>query len=84
MPRRARALQLGAMKPPAVVRGIIVYEDTEGETALVPKGSCELEDKVGGGAGLTWSDVYGKPCPCDLNEVQLAHYIESKALVVDL
>lgn len=72
------------MKQPATVKGIVVYEDAEGETALVPTGPCELEDKVGGGARLTWNDAYGEPCHCDLNEVQLAYYIESKALVVDV
>jgi len=43
-----------------------------------------LEDKVGGGARLTWNDAYGKPCHGDLNEMQIANYLESKALVVDI
>ena len=35
---------IGAMKQPAIVKGIVVYEDAEGETALVPTGPCKLED----------------------------------------
>ncbi len=84
MSRRAGALQIGAMRQPAVVRGIVVYKDTEGETAHVPTGPCELDYKGGGGARLTRNNVYGKPCHCDLSEAQLAYYIESKALVVDV
>ncbi len=29
---------IGAVKQPAIVKGIVLYEDAEGETALVPTG----------------------------------------------
>ncbi len=45
--RTFRVSRIGAVKQPAIVRGIVVYEDAEDEMAVVPTVPCELENKAG-------------------------------------
>jgi len=75
---------IGALKQPAIVRGVVVYEDADGEMAVVPTGPCELETKAGAAPDGTWRDAHGKHCQRGLNEVQVVNYLEAKAPVVKI